>query len=248
MRLKWMNNKTITVVLAIACVATYTAVQSVAANVDEPLQNGFVATMLDAEASLYSIDVSQTQKAQQQLSEFVQHARLTLTAPLSHDDASLRKFALHADRLIQASFPMSRETLSVTESLAQQKGSQTLHTWLLLSTARQFGIESSLSPQQGHAHVILKKQDDNWLEWKLNHLQDTHVAELRVLDEYDLWTAFDLALIKHYVDAGLRGNDDSIEALAKAALPDDPGFDAQNTYNIFVASRSMSSEFVASAN
>ena len=250
MRLEWINNKIITAiaVLTFSCVAAaaYTAVREADitsdVNISEPNQPSFVLSLLEAEASLYAMDSMQIQQAKLHLSSFSRHAQSILQAPVSQDEKALRTFAVHADRLIQASFPISREVLSVTEALAQQQGTPTLNTWLLLSTARQFDIEATLSFQQDHAHVVLKTEGSDWLDWKVGHLQDMQPLALNALDDYDLWTAVDLALVEHYMAAQMSGNDDSIEALAKAAVLDGNSSQALAFYNEFLVTRGRGSE------
>jgi hypothetical protein len=250
MRLEWINNKIITAaaVLTFSCVAAaaYTAVQEAEmtsdVSISDSYQGGFVFSLLEAEASLYELDPLQTRQAKLHLSQFFKQAQLDLNSPDSQGEVALRTFALHADRLIQASFPLSREVLSVTEALAQQQGTPTLNTWLLLSTARQFDIEATLSLQQDHAHVVLKTEGSDWLDWKVGHLQDMQSLALNALDDYDLWTAVDLALVEHYMAAQMSGNDDSIEALAKAAVLDGYSSQALALYNEFLVIRGRSSE------
>lgn len=250
MRLEWINNKVMTAaaVLSFSCVAAaaYTAVQETEVSSDlshsEPEQYGFVYSLLDAEESLYETSVLQTQQAKSQLNQFYQQAESSLTAPVSHEEVDLRDFALNADRLIQKIFPIGREALSVTDALVQQQGTQTLNTWLLLSVARKFGVEASLSPQQDHAHVVLKNKANSWVEWKVNHLHDMQDTAMSVLDGYDLWTEVDLTLVKHYLAAGMQNNDDSIEALVKAAVRDARGSGARELQDKFLVARGRVSE------
>jgi hypothetical protein len=65
---------------------------------------------------------------------------------------------------------------------------------------------------------------------------------LNALDDYDLWTAVDLALVEHYMAAQMSGNDDSIEALAKAAVLDGNSSQALAFYNEFLVTRGRGSE------
>ena len=250
MLLERVNKKVIiaVAVLSFSCAAAaaYTAIKDERTTdkliISESNIDGFVDSMLDMEASLYDIPVFKTQQAKKQLNKFYQQASVTLTAPASLAEADLGQFVLHADKLVQASFPMSRATRSVTESLLQEKGSQTLNTWLLLSTAQLFGVEVSLSLQQDHAHVVLMTEEKSWLEWKVGHLIDLQENTFKVLDGYDLWTAVDLTLVQHYVAAKMQGNDESIEALAQSAVEDGFGVQAVALYEQFLSSRGRTSD------
>lgn len=227
MRFSWINKKTVTAVsvLTFSCVA---AAFSVASHLEQPIaievqsssqeSAEFVNAMLDLEASIYGYSVEQTATAKTQLHDFYQKAQASINKPESNKVQSIAIFMQDVDSLLKKNFTIGDKKLSATDGLTLGSISHDTALWVLMEVARNQGLEASLSRVGDHNHVAIKSSDRAWVDWKVDHLIDQKSMHTIAMDDYDLWTELDLAVVDAYVATNSQVNDDSVEALLQAAM------------------------------